>query len=330
MQRLMPIGFKRGLILTLSVAWVCAESIGAPVSVPAGQDDQVAKELKERVDAALNKTLPQSDTLNKEAFSQVPNSLFALSSDQIHDLRRLYNDNQRAGAFTGDQPSRPTSSTIPVDLTPGATPPVIRLAAGYVSSLLFYDESGAPWPISAYNIGNPAIFNINFPRSTLDTEKTGENMGNALLVQSNSQYRDGNIAVMLRGLNTPIMLTFMPGQRAVDYRTDIKIPRRGPYAQANANQLPAPANHLLLDLVNGIAPKTATKLEVDQSGLQAWSMGKKMFVRTTFTLLSPSWESTMSSADGSVHTYEMKPVSTLLASNNGRTVQFKVKGFHYG
>ena len=312
-----------GGILALPTS-LLASAIGAPGSK---SSDQVATSLRDRVNESLKRnTSQQNTTLNQESFADVPSSLFSLSRDQIHELRRLYNENQQAGAFTGDVPSRPTSSSVMVDLKPGATPPVIRLAAGYVSSVVFYDQSGAPWPIQSYDVGNPSVFNIHWSPSTPDTEKSGQNMGNTLLMQSMSMYREGNLAVILRGLNTPIMLTLVPGQKAVDYRADMHVPRNGPYARPTVSSLPAVSSPVLLDLVNHIPPAKSKSLTVTGGAGEAWLLGGSMFVRTSLIIISPSWIATMSGADGSVHAYEMKPTSVLLAVENGQTVQLKIKG----
>ena len=81
------------------------------------------------------------ESMKKAAFESVKESLAPLDVNQIKDIRRLFNKIQRAGSFREDVPPRPTSSSVVVDLSPGATPPVIRLAAGYVSSLVFVNLS---------------------------------------------------------------------------------------------------------------------------------------------------------------------------------------------
>ncbi|WP_306686756.1 DotH/IcmK family type IV secretion protein [Candidatus Coxiella mudrowiae] len=46
-----------------------------------------------------------------------------------------------------------------VNLSPGATPPIIRLSSGFVTSLVFLDSKGAPWRIQACDLGDPNSFN---------------------------------------------------------------------------------------------------------------------------------------------------------------------------
>ena len=97
-----------------------------------------------------------------------------MSPDQIKEVRYLYNETKQASAVVEKVPAKPVASVIAVDLSPGATPPVIRLASGFVSSLIFLDSTGAPWPIKAFDIGDPQSFNIQWEQGTPAEEKAGQ------------------------------------------------------------------------------------------------------------------------------------------------------------
>lgn len=264
--------------------------------------------------------------MQNEAFSKVVENMFPMAPDQIHELRRHFNATQRAGAFTEDTPPEPTSSSLLVNLSPGSTPPVIRLSAGFVSSLVFLDSTGAPWPIKAYDIGNPAAFNVQWNQGNAQ-EPNKDSMSNTLLIQAVSLYKQGNLAVVLRGLNTPIMLTLIPGQKAVDYRVDVQVPRVGPNARPLIGGLPSTANPQLLDILNNITPPNGKRLRVHGGEATAWRVGGHLFVRTPMTIVSPSWRSTMSSADNVIHAYDLPPTTVLLALQNGRMQKLTVEGF---
>lgn len=266
--------------------------------------------------------------IHEEAFDKTTKALFPLSPEQIHALRYQYNDTKQASAVTGRVPPKPVASAISVNLSPGTTPPVIRLTAGFVTSLIFLDASGAPWPIKAYDIGDPQSFNIQWKSGSVAEEKAGDSMGNTMLIQPSTMYRQGNLAVMLRGLNTPIMFTLVPGQRVVDYRLDVQVPGFGPLANANTmSTLPTQSDPSLLNVLNNIPPLDAKTLEVVGADARAWLAGSTLYLRTSLTLISPSWVSTMSSSDGLVHAYTLPPASVLLALYHGRLVKLKVKGF---
>ena len=251
--------------------------------------------------------------MSQQAFANMVRSLMPLSPDQIRTLRQLFDRSQKAAAASPGTPPRPTSTTIMVDLSPGATPPIVRLSNSFVSSLVFLDSTGQPWPISAYDIGDPNSFDVKWDRK-----------GNTLLVQPSTTYRSGNIAVMLKGKDTPVMVTLIPGQHAVDYRADLRIPGLGPNASSTTDNLPSVANPSLLTFLNGVPPQGAKSMTVSGGPGQAWSYKGNIYIRTTLRLLSPSWLASMSSPDGT-HVYQIKPSPVVLASFRGQVVQLKIE-----
>ncbi len=233
-------------------------------------------------------------SIGQEAFSKTARQMMPLTPEQIKTLRYLFDQSQRAAAADpGDKPPKPTSSSVMVNLSPGAAPPVIRLRAGYVTSLVFLDSTGEPWPVQAYDLGNPKSFNIRWDQK-----------GNTLLVQAMDTYQAGNLAVMLKDHNTPVMITLMPGQQEVDYRVDLRLPNLGPNAAPSISGLPDMGNSQLLNFLDGVPPQGARELEVSGEACQAWIMGNRLLLRTRLTVLSPSWLSTMRSPDGT-NVYEM-------------------------
>lgn len=159
--------------------------------------------------------------LSQQAFDEVVNNALPMTPEQIIRLHALFNETQRAVATNPSTPPRPVSRTLPINLSPGTTPPVIRLYTGYISSLVFLDSTGAPWPIEAYDLGNPNEYNISWNQRD-----------NLLLIQALTLAKHCNLMVKLRTLQTPIMLTLIPDQQAVDYRVDLQVPGIGPQAKA--------------------------------------------------------------------------------------------------
>lgn len=253
----------------------------------------------------------------EDAFNSVAQNALPMSPEQVQRLRQLFNSSQLAASAAGGVPPKPIASSQIVHLDPGSTPPVIRLGQGFVSSLVFLDSSGAPWPIEAYDVGNPSAFNIQWNRTD-----------NMLLIQSNSLYTYGNLAIRLKGLNTPVMLTLIPGQKAIDYRVDLRIQGAGPNSTAlpTGDNLPASASPQLLSVLDGIPPAGSKAVKVQGGACQAWLANNKLYVRTRLTILSPAWLATMSSADG-MKAYEMQKSPMLLVSQDGKVAQLKVEGF---
>ena len=250
------------------------------------------------------------------AFESTKEQLFPLSPEQYIQLKQSYHTHEYAKASPAGTPPKPTATSQFVNLSPGSTPPVIRLSQGFVSSLVFLDSTGAPWPISAYDLGDPAAFNIQWDKTS-----------NTLMIQASKLYTYGNLAVRLQGLNTPVMLTLIPGQKAVDYRVDLRIQGYGPNAkQLPLEQgLPPSANDILLHVLEGVPPPGSTRLTVSGGDARAWMYRDKMYVRTNLTILSPGWVASMTSADG-MHAYEMQQSPVILVSWHGKVMHLKVEG----
>ena len=253
----------------------------------------------------------------KAAFSALLQQNMPLSPQQVVQLRQQIDMAQRAAAILPVVPPKPVSSTIMMNLAPGSTPPVIRLAQGYVSSIVFVDSTGAPWPIAAFDIGNPKNVNIQW-----------DGKSNILLMQAVAPYGSGDIVFRLVGLPTPITLELISGQRVVDYRVDVHVPGLGPNAKdiPIGSGLPESANSLLLGVLDGVAPAGSKQLMVRGADGLAWVLGEKLYLRTRFTVLSPGWVSTMTSIDG-MHAYELPKTSSVLISRYGEPFELRIEGY---
>lgn len=261
-------------------------------------------------------TEEEAKSLDDLAFKGVASQLFPLDPEKIHTLKEKYAETEYAKAASAATPPKPTATSQFVNLSPGSTPPVIRLAQGFVSSLVFLDSSGAPWPIAAFDLGDPSSFNIQWDK-----------VSNTLMIQATKMYNYGNLAIRLVGLNTPVMLTLIPGQQAVDYRVDLRIQGYGPNAKNMPMEegLPPSANDVLLHVLDGVPPSGSTRLVVNGGDALAWLLDNKMYVRTNLTILSPGWLGSMTSADG-MHAYEMQKSPVLLVSWHGKVMQLKIEG----
>ena len=258
----------------------------------------------------------EAQSIDDLAFKGVQSQLFPLDSEKIHSLKKKFVQTEFAKAASADTPPKPTATSKFVNLSPGSTPPVIRLLQGFVSSLVFLDSTGASWPILGYDLGDPSAFNIQWDKTS-----------NTLMIQALKLYTYGNLAVRLVGLNTPVMITLIPGQRAVDYRVDLRIQGYGPNAKSMPMEegLPPSASDVLLHVLDGVPPPGSTRLVVSGGDALAWLLENKMFVRTNLTILSPGWLGSMTSADG-MHAYEMQKSPVILVSWHGRVMQLKIEG----
>jgi len=289
-----------------------------------GSTAPVARRIENQQRAAITGT-PQSrevvsvSTEEREkdaAFNKMLQGIFPLSPDQIARLHARHEAEEKAIHTPVGVPPKPVAISKFINLSPGATPPVVRLAAGFVTSLVFVDSTGADWPIANYDIGDPATFDIQWDKST-----------NAMMIQAKHRYKYGNMAVRLQGLSTPVMITLIPGQKVVDYRVDMRIPGLGPKATIPTlrSGLAAKTDDILLSVLDGVPPPLSQELRVHGGDAQAWLRKRTMYVRTRLKIISPGWEASMSSADG-MHVYQMPKAPLILVSMHGRITGLKIEG----
>lgn len=301
--------------------------------IPAGSPDSppVRKPVKRRrppgsmsyeeSQKIILNTLPASPPVSseaEEAFNGMMQQNMPLTPQQVVKLKQLIDQSQRAAAMPANVPPKPVSSTLMVNLAPGTTPPAIRLSQGYVSSLVFVDSTGAPWPVAAYDLGDPKTSSIQW-----------DGKSNVLLIQAISPYGDSDLVIRLVGMPTPVTLALVSGQRVVDYRTDIHVSGLGPNSKdlPTGTALPDSANQLLLGVLDGIAPAGSRPLTVKGGGdCLAWLLGDKMYLRTRLTVLSPGWVGRMVSPDGMI-AYQIQKSSSVLVSRYGQPIELKIEGF---
>lgn len=332
-MRLIEIGKK--LLVVVGVIIFLLPCASAVVEEKSEDPEKKLVELQEQVqkDAMLKDInitdIGAPEDITRDAFQNIAQTVSPLSADQAKMIRQLWNESQRMTTYKGAAPPEPVNSSKIISLDNGKLPTVVRLNAGYVSVLAFYDSTGAIWPIRGYDIGNPSSVNIVWNEGSADEEAAGESYANTLLLQAQTLYKTTNLVVMLRGLNTPVILELIPGQQQVDYRMDIQVPKQGPLAKKveekdlfSGGEVPG----YLVDLINGIAPPKSVQAHVLGGEAQAWIYKKKLLIRTTLDIISPAWAVKLNGANGMVHVYELPLTSSLIALKNGEVVKLKIEG----
>lgn len=319
-------------IIAAAVSMFCTgHSFANGVQQPTGQ--AAAQVVQQSLPASVvtGAPLPGSGLpMNLPSFQQqapmapdvdkVMSDMFGLSPEQIRELRKQSTLRQKAASeYPGGMPKAVTSR-ITASTAPGSTPPVVRLFPGFATSLVVTDSSGSPWPIENFSVGHKDLFEVKrLDRSSPE--------GSALSIVPLGYYAQSNIILYLKGLSTPISVSFVSGQKEVDFRTELSVQGMGPNAQIAAAGLPSSTNSQLLSLLEGVAPANAKVLKTGTSEAQAWMTAEgKMFVRTKLPLISPAWIGSVRSVDG-MTAYEMQPTSSLLVMREGRITTLSVEGW---
>ncbi|QBY56089.1 DotH/IcmK family type IV secretion protein [Cupriavidus oxalaticus] len=306
------------LILSITTACGHAAAQGSPgesnrpgtPSPAAGADD-----------ANAPRALPplKAPPVGSANFNSAVDTVSPLSNNEILDLRKRVDSARRAAATYPGVPPKPVISTTTVDLSPGSTPPIVRVSnQGAAVSLV--DITGAPWDILEVNNLAKRSFEVKQPAKDVPT----------ITITAMGDYVEGNVAIFLKGLSIPVMLRMVAGQRETDYRLDLRIPRRGPNAIdpiAGTPSINLPANYLQT-LLDGIDTPNAKSIRVENAppGTRAWMVGGNMVLRTSLFLNNPAYQATIAAADGT-RVYEMAPTPVATLSENGslRNVYFDLE-----
>jgi intracellular multiplication protein IcmK len=215
-----------------------------------------------------------------------------------------------------------TSQTI--SLSPGDATPVVRVAPGRPTYIVFEDITGAPWPLEYPPInhsGSKRFYVSGFTDKPFVT------------IQPLVTYGNGDIGVILKNLPVPISLVLANAEPTAadkvykyDSRVNIRIPRRGPLASQNTittvNKI-ALTDPELQSLLDGIPPKDATRLNTDNKRVSVWRRADKLYVRSAMESRT-QFSKTLSSADGT-HVYEMEISPFITMMEQGSTITVKVE-----
>jgi intracellular multiplication protein IcmK len=254
--------------------------------------------------------------IRREAFDAAITGMFPLTPDQIQSLMKKYDETQRAVQTPPSNP-KPEVSVQTMSLDPGVAPPVIKTAVGNVTTLNILDATGAPWPVQ--DVTWAGDFEIVEP----------EEGGHIIRITPMGHFARGNMVIRMLTLKTPLTVTLETSRETVQYRVDARIPEYGPFAQTplmQGGKSLVAGDSVLTGLLDGVAPGGMTKLSV--SGVDgrttAYSMGGTTYVRTPLTLLSPAWQSSVSSADG-MNVYALNAAPVLLLSDGGEFARATLK-----
>nr|WP_254176737.1 DotH/IcmK family type IV secretion protein [Pseudomonas fluorescens]AWH58528.1 Putative conjugal transfer protein TraN [Pseudomonas fluorescens] len=245
---------------------------------------------------------------------------------QIREMRGSLEETRKAKAY---QPVRaiPRITSVSVDLSPGASLPVLRVMPGEISNLVILDSTGAPWPLAIT------------PRISKDDIFTAEWMkgSHVVVVSTTSSYESGNLALFLQGATTPVVVKLVTGEpdgkgeksRIVDARLDMRIPGRGPNAKA---PLMGPGKIALYDdtlqaFLDGIPPKDARAVVAHgdvPTHTKVWQYNGDIFVRTQQDIQT-AFDQSLASGDGTkVYRLPATPFVTLSQMGQSVTLQLDI------
>lgn len=263
---------------------------------------------------------PLAPPSNYDRASQI---VSPFTNHEVVKLRQQLDALRKAKAF---RPVRttPRISSVSVDLSPGAAPPIVRVLPGEMSTLVFIDATGAPWPLAASpRVSDTRYFDVEW----LEGSQT-------IVVSALSTYEEGNLVIFLQGMAIPITVKLVSAEidsnaksRVVDYRLDLRMPGRGPNAQA---LFLGPGKIALYDdimqaFLDGLPPKEAKRVVAHgavPARTQIWQFDGSLFVRTLHDIQN-AFDQSMASGDGT-RIYRLPPTPYITLSDMGRSLTLQL------
>ena len=254
------------------------------------------------------------------AFEAALAAAMPLTPEQIRKLISQMSSLQSAASPALSDPEKPKAvmKVETVSLDPGSAPPVIKLSAGYVTTVMVTDATGAPWAVQ--DMAFAGNFEVRVSKSS----------PHILRITPRLRFQEGNLTLQLMDMAAPVTfrLSAQGGGAEVYYRYDVRIPAIGPLASAppieGGNRMVA-GDGILMAVLDGVPPEGAKRLKVtgvdDRSG--AWEIGGQIYLRTPHSLLSPAWSASTASGDGTT-VYVLPDTPVLLLSDQGVMVRARI------
>lgn len=257
--------------------------------------------------------------IRNEAFNKALQGMLPMKPAEIRRLLEEFDRTQESYELPVYPMPKPEFTVQTLSLDPGAKPLTIRVAQGHVTTLNMLDVTGAPWPIEDITwAGNFKIIQSS----------SGENGVHFVRITPQSEFAYGNMSIKMIGLETPLIMTIETSRDLVHYRFDAIIPEYGPLAEApliEGGVSLSAGNPAMSSILQGIIPTGAKRMSVNgaDSRTSVYQQGSKMYIRTPLTLLSPSWSSSVASADG-MRVYTVKKAPVILLSDKGKMVRANI------
>lgn len=243
-----------------------------------------------------------------------------MTPDQVRELRIDLDARTKAMQQALEVQAKPVRRQIVIDLSPGATPEVIRTAFAQGSILSFVDAAGRPWAVQAVENFNPAGF---------DAALFGTSSVSVGVVQPSA--RAGNIGILLEGVSTPLMFTFVTGQPEVDYALEVQLSRFVPGQPLPVGAVDgSPSQNVseLMGFLLNTPPESAANLKSDSPHVKAWQISAtKMIIRAEGIVVAPAFTRKQSSQSGvSVYEVPLSPHILVTLKTQNQLARVSISG----
>lgn len=292
-----------------AVAGGASGRVAAPVTAPST--------VRPAQPSAAPARQARREQAREEGFEAMEDQALPMTAGQLQTLIQSLETIEAVSAIHREPETVMGAAPLQLD---ASRPPVVRVGQGYGTSILFTDRTGKAWPITAYQGFNESLFVV----SASTTTGNKEDLPSVLVVQPVASRGAGNLVVTLKGLETPVVLTLVLGQKTVDARKEFKLPLAGPNAAVEYHAVsPAGIETALLNVLNGLPPVASAKriaIRGAEPEAMAWRTDDALYLRTVAEIYSPEYGQRASNPSG-LRAYKLPDVPVLLASFNGNLTE---------
>ena len=267
----------------------------------------------------------KAPTLSVDLVTDLLDRTSPLTVDEIKRLRSAIAERERAWNENIDSRPPPRARVVEhrQDLSPGITPPIVRVAIGQGALVTFVGADGQPWRVTAAENFNPVGIKVSGLAP------------HVLSVSLRGPSASGSVGVMLDGVPTGVTFNVVPAQTETDHRVEMVVPLSRQAATTNGGEalsIPSLNTAELSAFLQRVPPTQARELAAQGASVPvlAWQMGQdRLIVRTTSLVVSPGIYRRHSSSDGT-HVFELPltPV-VMLAGPKGGYENVTLSGMNY-
>lgn len=260
--------------------------------------------------------------LIKTGFKEQHDMVLPLVPQQIQAYKQHVDGTKRA--IVEEKPQTSAGSRN-LKLDASAEIQEILLTPGYITTVVFYDSTGEPWPITSCSVGNPNAFQVILPEGLLP--------GNMINIQGLQKFANSNIVLTIKDFSLPVVMnlqtTGMKGKGAItNSMVSFRANRMGPNAKQPIIGRPIQTSitKTMMTFLNGVPPREAIYISsVSERGdMDMWRYNGSLYLRTYSPVVWPAWNLLANGSEGLI-LYKLPDVPNVLVSVSGKKVSLDIE-----
>lgn len=269
------------------------------------------------------KPIKREKTVRERTFDAAIETIYPLTPGQVQDLIEFKELDDEA--IYSERIPRLVSESRKLIIEPGSEVPKLSLVPGYISSIIFVDANGEPWPITSFTPRSTSLFRFE--------KLEGLEPGNMLTLQAMRKIANGSIAITLKDKDVPIVIQLGTPRSGDAYNSDsviaYHIQSMGPnYSATIKGEQPlSPLHNDMLAFLNNTPPQAAiaVTLQPELPNTKIWRFGDNFYLRTKHSPRWPAWSPQIARGSSGIRVYKMLPTHSLILSVNGKTINYKTE-----